>query len=160
MGLMNKLKLVLLPLTRVRAYLPTISNLAILLLPLSSIIPALTKQPVKIENFWWEETDRIEDFVPALLIKFSIARSCWPVLLPISLLTQLPDAGGMPQSTVRQKVLFQVWPKTIPSVDNPIITTLCLVSKEVGGATLLVRSLIICLGPFYHSWAGERSESF
>ena len=76
MGLMNKLKLVLLPLTRVRAYLPTISNLAILLLPLSSIIPALTKQPVKIENFWWEETDRIEDFVPALLIKFSIARSC------------------------------------------------------------------------------------
>ena len=51
MGLMNSLKLVLPPLTRVRAYLPTISNLAILLLPLSSIMPALTKQPVKIEIF-------------------------------------------------------------------------------------------------------------
>ena len=51
MGLMNRLKLVLPPLTRVRAYLPTISNLAILLLPLSSIMPALTKQPVKIEIF-------------------------------------------------------------------------------------------------------------
>ena len=52
MGLMNRLKLVLLPLTRVRAYLPTISNLAILHLPLSSIIPTLTKQPVKIEIFF------------------------------------------------------------------------------------------------------------
>ena len=148
---MNRLKLVLLPLTRVRAYLPTISNLAILHLPLSSIIPALTKQNWNIfggmrqiglktlhQPCWQNCKELLTSFAPHIII----------------------DAGGMPQSTVSQQVLFQVWPKTIPSVDNPIITTFCLVSKEVGWAKLLVRSLIICLGPFYHSWAGERSESF
>ena len=76
MGLMNKLQLVLLPLTRVRAYLPTISNLAILLLPLSSIIPALTKQPVKIESFLGGRDSWIAHFAPALLTEFSIVRSC------------------------------------------------------------------------------------
>ena len=80
MGLMNRLKLVLLPLTRVRAYLPTISNLAILLLPLSSIMPALTKQPVKIEIFFGEETDRIENFAPALLTELqgAVDQFCSP----------------------------------------------------------------------------------
>ena len=77
---MNRLKLVLPPLTRVRAYLPTISNLAILHLPLSSIIHALTKQLVKIEIFFGEETDRIENFAPALLTELqgAVDQFCSP----------------------------------------------------------------------------------
>ena len=80
MGLMNRLKLVLLPLTRVRAYLPTISNLAILLLPLSSIIPLSQNSRSKLKYFWGEETDRIENFAPALLTELqgAVDQFCSP----------------------------------------------------------------------------------